>query len=344
MLCDISHKHEVVINAKTQILSGLVFSNYFSVQLLYVYLLTLCVHVCNIDLMRKNLVVNITLSDELLKAVDKQAEIELRNRSELFREAVRTYLFSKNSDKIHQSFTDNESNRINDIKKFSDFERATTFAISCSFRPQPNKIEEIFSGNDSSLVRYIEDPKSFRNMGWDMKTLGRAIPVAGEYLQIANGDRKIIRVYRDGQIVFGASEDFFGHGVKLEEDETNNTFRFNSMASAELISNFVNFSLEVGRHLSIEPTGAIYKIRIFNPRRKQLRLISIGTFRESLGELMLDLADREAFIANESFKPEKIAYAIWAEFNYLFGVSEDRFIYTNQESKLMSFEQFSEKR
>lgn len=294
--------------------------------------------------MRKNQIVNITLSDELLKAVDKQAEIELRNRSELFREAVRTYLFSKNAGKTHQSFTDNESNRVNDIKKFSDFENATTLTLSCSFRPQPNKIEEIFSGSGSELTKYIEDPKSFRNMGWDMRTLGRATPVAGEYLQITNGDRKIIRVYRDGQIAFAASEDFFGHGMEIDEDEIGKIFRFNSMASAELISNFVNFSLEIGKHLSVDPSGIIYKIRIFNPKRKQLELVSIGMFKESLGELMLDLADREVFLTNEDFKPEKISYAIWAELNYLFGISEDHFVYVNRENKLMSFEQFAEKR
>lgn len=294
--------------------------------------------------MRKNQVINITLSDDLLQAVDKQAEIELRNRSELFREAVRTYLFSKNADKMHQAFTDNESNRVNDIKKFSDFENATTLALSCSFRPQPNKIEEIFSGSGSELIKYIEDPTSFRRMGWDMRTLGRATPVAGEYLQITNGDRKIIRIYRDGQIVFAASEDFFGHGVEVNEDEVDKVFRFNSMASAELISNFVNFSLEIGKYLSVDPSGIVYKIRIFNPKRKHLELTSINMFKEKMGELTLDLADREVFITTENSTPEKIAFTIWAEFNYLFGISEDHFVYVDRGAKLMNFEQFSEKR
>lgn len=294
--------------------------------------------------MRKNQVINITLSEELLQAVDKQAEIELRNRSEFFRKAARMYLFSKNADKMHQSYTDNESKRVNDIKKFSDFENATTFALSCSFRPQPNKIEDIFSGSESELTKYIEDPKSFRHMGWDMRTLGRATPVAGEYLQITNGDRKIIRIYRDGQIVFAASEDFFGHGIEINDDEVGKVFRFNSMASSELISNFVNFSLEIAKYTSIEPSGIVYKIRIFNPMRKHLELTSINMFRDTLGELTLDLADRELFITSENFAPEKIAYAVWAEFNYLFGISGDHFLYVNRDTKMMNFETFAEKR
>lgn len=281
-----------------------------------------------------------TLSEELLKAVDKQAETEIRNRSELIREAIRMYLKEKNINEIHQTFTTDESNRVNDIKIFSNFNEFTTLTLSCSFRPQPNQVKEIFAGSDSKLIKYIENPISFRNMGWDMKTLGRAVPVAGEYLQITNGDRKIIRIYRDGQIVFAASEDFFGHGVKIEGEETDKIFRFNSMASAELISNFINFSLEIAKYLGKNPSGLIFKIRIFNPKRKQLELISINMFHDKLGGLSLDLADREIYLSTENQSPEKIAYYIWAEFNYLFGISEDHFLFVSKEDKKMDFDKF----
>ncbi len=294
--------------------------------------------------MRKNQIINMTLSEELLKAVDKQAEIEIRNRSELIREAIRMYLKERNANEIHQTFTTDESNRVNDIKSFSDFKDFTTFTISCSYRPQPNQVREIFAGSESPLVKYIENPTPFRNMGWDLLTLGRAKPVAGEYLQITNGDRKIIRVYRDGQVVFGASEDFFGHGMEIEVSEIEKTFKFNCMATAELISNFVNFSLEIAKYLEKGPSGLIYKIRIFNPKRKQLELVSINTFRDKLGELPLDLADGEIYVPLDGQSPEKIAYLIWAEFNYLFGISEDLFMYTDRGTKIMNFSEFSKQR
>lgn len=294
-------------------------------------------------LMRKNQIINMTLSDELLKAVDKQAEIEIRNRSELIREAIRMYLKERNANEIHQTFTTDETSRINDIKNFSDFKDFTTFTISCSFRPQPNQVKEIFAGNDSELIKYIESPTPFRNMGWDMQTLGRAKPVAGEYLQITNGDRKIIRVYRDGQVVFGASEDFFGHGIEINNGDTDKVFKFNCMATAELISNFINFSLEIAKYLEKDSTGIIYKIRIFNPKRKMLELVAINTFRDKLGEIPLDLADREIYIPF-GLAPEKIAYLIWAEFNYLFGISEDRFFYANRSDKTMKFDEFINQR
>lgn len=294
--------------------------------------------------MRKNQIINITLSEELLKAVDKQAEVEIRNRSELIREAVRMYLFSKNANEMDQKFTTDESNRLNQVKSFSDFSEFTTLGLSCSYRPQPNQVNEIFAGNQSELVKFIENPKSFRNMGWDLRTLGRAIPVAGEYLQITNGDRKIIKLYRDGQVVFAASEDFFGHGTQVDEGRENTTFKFNSLATAEVVSNFVNFSLEIAKYLSVEPTGLIYKVRIFNPKRKHLELVSINMFRETLGELTMDYADREVFIKfSGDAAPEKIAYAIWAELNYLFGISEDHFLYVNKSNRLMDFNSFVNK-
>lgn len=300
----------------------------------------MCVHLLH---MRKKQIINITLSDELLKAVDKQAEVEFRNRSELIRESVRMYLFSKNINEMHRNFTVDESNRVNEIKNFSDFNDSTTLSISCSYRPQPNQIKEIFAGSGSPLVKYIENPTSFRNMGWDLRTLGRALPVAGEYLQITNGDRKIIRLYRDGQIVFAASEDFFGHGMEIDSGEVNKIFKFNCMATAELISNFVNFSLEIAKYLSNNPRGLIYKIRVFNPKRKHLELISISTFSDKLGELTMDFADREVFLENENTSAEKIAYAIWSELNYLFGVSDDQFLYVDRSKKTMNFGEFVKK-
>ncbi len=300
-------------------------------------------HVYTIAYMRKKQVINITLSDELLKAVDKQAEIEMRNRSELMREAARMYLFSKNADSMHQNFSVDESSRLSDIKNFSDFNEYTTLAISCTYRPQPNKINEIFAGHDSKLIRFIEDPKSFRHMGWDLKTLGRAKPVAGEYLQITNGDRKIIRVFRDGQVIFSASEDFFGYGMKTPGSEINKVFKFNSMAVAELISNFVIFTLEIAKHLEIEVKAILYKVQIYNPKRKTLELASINMFREKVGELKMDFVDREVFISLENMSAEKIAYLIWAEINYLFGVSEDRFQYVDKSDQSMRFEEFIKK-
>lgn len=294
--------------------------------------------------MRKNQIINITLSDELLKAVDKQAEVEMRNRSELIREAVRMYLFSKNANEMDQKFTNDESNRLKQVKSFSDFSESTTLGLSCSYRPQPNKVNEIFAGSQSELIKFVENPKSFRNMGWDLRTLGRATPVAGEYLQITNGDRKIIKLYRDGQIVFAASEDFFGHGMEIEEGQENTIFKFNSLATAEVISNFVNFSLEIAKYLSVEPTGLIYKVRVFNPKRKHLELVSINMFRETLGELTMDYADREVFIRlSENSTPEKIAYTIWAELNYLFGISEDHFLYVDRSNRVMDFNSFINK-
>ena len=290
--------------------------------------------------MRKNQIINITLSEELLDAVDKQAEVEIRNRSELIREAVRTYLLEKNANEIHQTFTPEEVSRVNDIKNFSDFKDFTTFAISSSFRPQPNEVKDLFAGGESELTKYIENPASFRNMGWDLRTLGRAKPVAGEYLQITNGDRKIIRIFRDGQVIFAASEDFYGHGI--ENNDPNKPFIFNGFAAAELISNFVNFTSKISEHLAKKPSGIIYKIHIFKPERKIIELVLDINWISSAGRLdfLGPAVDRDVFIKKDGQTPEMIAYKIWAEFCYIFGITEDHFWFVNKQEKTMDFNTF----
>lgn len=291
--------------------------------------------------MRRNQVINITLSEELLMAIDKQSETEIRNRSELIREALRMYLLEKSKSDINQSFTDEEIKRVNKVKYFFDANNQTILALSCSYRPQPNKIDDLFSGTQNPLIKYVENPESFRSMGWDMKTLGRAKPVAGEYLEITNGDRKVIRIYRDGQILFGASEDFFGWGMEQKDEAV---FNLNGLAAAETIANFINFSIKVSEFLSSDPKGLLFKIRIFNAKRKVIKMALVrtgnGYFPESGGEFGLDLADRDVFIKKDTLKPEHLAYLVLAEFNYLFGLSEDRFWYVNKDTKEMNFNEF----
>ena len=72
-------------------------------------------------------------------------------------------------------------------------------------------------------------------------------------------------------------------------------------------------------------------------------MTSISGFREDIGELTLDLADRELYLTVDDHSPEKSAYKIWAEFNYLFGISNDHFLYVDKEKKLMDFSKFAEK-
>jgi len=211
--------------------------------------------------------VNISIPDSLLDDADKQAEREHRNRSELFREALRLYLTEKGSVAFLESFTGIESKRVSEIVDFAQFGKDKIVILSCVFRPQPNKIVDIFAGN-SPVVQLVEKPPSFRHAGWDLQTLDRAKPIAGEYLQAANGDRKVLRVFRDGQIIAAGDSNFFGHGVNKDPDQP---FALNGLAIAEFITNFVNFSLKLSEYLDIQSSSLIWT----NARLKKYCMILV---------------------------------------------------------------------
>ncbi len=292
----------------------------------------------------KTQTVNISIPDPLLDAADKQAEREHRNRSDLFREALRWYLTEKGSVAFSEVFTGTELKRVSEIVDFAAFKDDRIIVLSCVFRPQPNKVVDIFAGN-SSVVQLIENPPTFRHAGWDLQTLDRAKPIAGEYIQVANGDRKVVRVFRDGQIIAAGDSNFFGHGVNKDPDQV---FALNGLAIAEFLTNFVNFSIKLSEQLDIPASTMIFKVRLLNPTKEKVKLELVRKdgfpFPETAGEIYLDLVDREVVInLEEGKKFERIAYLLLAEFYYFFGRRDDEFWYVNKETKEINLDFFKER-
>lgn len=292
----------------------------------------------------KTQTVNISIPDPLLNAADKQAEREHRNRSDLFREALRWYLTEKGATAFSENFTGVESKRVAEIVDFASFKDDRIVVLSCVFRPQPNKVVDIFAGN-SPVVQLIENPPSFRHAGWDLQTLDRAKPIVGEYLQVANGDRKVVRVFRDGQIIAAGNSNFFGHGVNTDPEQG---FALNGLAVAEFISNFVNFSIKLSEQLDIAPSSMILKVRLLNPTKEKMKLELVRKggfpFPETAGEIYLDLVDREVPVSlDQGFKLEQIAYHLLSEFFYFFGRREDEFWYVNKQTKEVDLNFFTDK-
>ena len=288
--------------------------------------------------------VNISIPQTLLDAADQQAEREHRNRSDLFREALRWYLTEKNTLTFSESFTSTESKRIAEIGYVGSFKDNKALILSCVFRPQPNKVNDLFSG-DSPVNQLIEKPTSFRHSGWDLQTLDRAKPVAGEYSEVANGDRKVIRVYRDGQIIAIGDSGFFGHNVNKEPGQP---YALNGLAVAEFMANFVKFAFEILGYLEISPSSLIFKVRLLNPNKEKMQLKLVRRdnfpFPETVGEIYLDLADREVYVDLEhEVKFEKVAYLLLAEFYYFFGRRENEFWYVNKETKEVNLDFFKDK-
>lgn len=285
------------------------------------------------------------MSKALLDAIDKQAETEFRNRSDLIREAVRQYIAQKGGMNLANNLTEDETSRIHENLNFAGFSSQPVLILSCAYRPQPNSVKDIFTGGSPAL-ELLERPPKLRNMGWDLDTLDRARPIAGEYLEVKNGRTKIIRLYRDGQHTFSAGIDFFGHGVNKDRDMSNN---LNLLSVAELITNFTSFSDAISKTLENGSGTLIFTIAVSNPQatpsernKKPLKLSAYnGGWAEDAGEFTMDWAERNVVIrAEDNLSVEQIAYLIYAEFCYFFGNRGDELWYVKEGSREINTEVF----
>lgn len=286
----------------------------------------------------ENKTVNISLSKALLNAIDKQAEVEFRNRSDLIREAVRAYIASRGGMSTEHKLTTTEHGRIKEALNFTSLKDEPAILLSCAFRPQPNFVKDIFKGG-SKVIELVENPPRFRRMGWDLQTLDRARPVAGEYLEVANGKRKLLRLYRDGQHTLAAGMDFFGHAVNKGLAERTN---FNLLAVAECIANFVVFSKQVSSELLEESNALIFTVAISNPTTKPLKLHAYdGLGTDKVGELELEWAERNIIIINPGTVTDmKMAYQVYAELCYFFGMNTNEFWYVDKDKLEVRKEDF----
>ena len=294
--------------------------------------------------MDDNKTINLSLPKSLLDAIDKQAEVEFRNRSDLIREAARKYISQRGGMSVANKLTKAEEARIHEALNFSDFASKPAIIISCTYRPQPNTVKDIFKAG-SDVMNLIEQPPKLRNMGWALDTLDRAKPVAGEFLEVANGKRKLLRLYRDGQHVFSAGMHFFGHAVNKDENESS---KFNLLAVAEFITNFTNFSSQIAQSLNNGINTYIFTIVVSNPAANNKSVNSLGLtaydgfgMENTSGTLNLDWAERNIVIVkDDNLTIEKIAGQIYSEFCYFFGARSDEIWYINKETMEMNTDYF----
>lgn len=81
--------------------------------------------------------------------------------------------------------------------------------------PSPaTRLKSFFGTGRNSPIDLLREPPSFREMGFDLRTLDAPHLVADDCYEVRNGDRKVLRLYQDGSAVFRAeiSPDFLAWG------------------------------------------------------------------------------------------------------------------------------------
>jgi len=129
---------------------------------------------------------------------------------------------------------------------------------------QPSILKRFFEHGEDTPMHLLEHPTSFRYAGWDLETLDRARIKEGQYWEVVNGERKTIRLYEDGTLLFTvwADNSFLGWGQ--DSDSFRGNPRLNSLALVEATTNFVFFYNQLIQYFEEKPSDIQFKIKFSN--------------------------------------------------------------------------------
>jgi len=194
-------------------------------------------------------------------------------------------------------------------------------------------LKSIFDRTEGSIYRKLERPGNLRYAGWDLETLDTPKIIEGKFIQVCNGDRKTIRLYRDGTLLFAADQGFW-FWPKIDEK------RLNCLAIIESVYNFVNFYKDVLSDFIPPESSAFFKFGIFNYHQDGKKAFLCAG---SLKSISFQFANNphfapknehvsQAFLFNFSELPvAAIAYELVKEIYLWFGILEEGIPYTKIE-------------
>lgn len=220
--------------------------------------------------------------------------------------------------------------QIRRIKKILDeelFSETRSLILSGFFSPKPDEVEGLFSGSENAFM-LVKNPPYFRRAGWDLQTLDNPKIIDGKYLEARNGDRKILRVYRDGMVIFAGLADTSFLAFGLDKDEQRGYKAVRALAVVELIANFSQF-LEVLRvFLKPEVQKVFTTITFSNPKKEKIHLIKglLGSismdWQEYSKSSQLSQNKVEQKIEKDGLDWKKLANKLYQEFAYMFGKTD----------------------
>lgn len=197
-----------------------------------------------------------------------------------------------------------------------------------------------FFAEENEFVKLLEKPPYVRYMGWNMLTLDHPKIVDGQAWEVRNGDRKTIRLYRDGSFVAVtyADNSFLGWG-QSDEDFQNNP-RLNTLAVIEYVYEFVELYRNILSNFdSVKEVR--FDVAIKNSKIGDKKLFAVAQkindpFYGLMGETGELQKDFEAQVLTDFQIDNKdsskfVAFKILEELFGRFGIPSDKIPYTNMD-------------
>lgn len=200
----------------------------------------------------------------------------------------------------------------------------------------PSELQTLFRGGDGGIRKLLERPPTLRASGWDLETGGESQAIRGQMVRVANGDRKILELYRDGTFVFVCrADDWF-----LAWASPRGKQRINPLALVEVTVSFLTFYRNVIVDLVEAPRHIQVRVDFRNLHadgvKTSLAPHALGTYAQVF-EMEVHVApDNDfTFVKNfvvKDFDPAAAAYVLVREIYLWFGMNEEQIPYVKQDS------------
>ena len=203
--------------------------------------------------------------------------------------------------------------------------------------PLPSsELKSLFRSGDGSIRRLLERPPTLRSSGWDLETGAEAQTIRGQMVRVANGDRKVLELYRDGTFVFVCrADDWF-----LAWASPRGKQRINPLALVEVTYSFLSFYRSVIEDLTQAPSAIQVRLDFRNlhagGQKTSLVPHALGTFAQVLETAVYDAPENDftferRFRASD-FDPAEATYVLIREIYIWFGMNEDDIPYVRRDS------------
>ncbi|OGD90777.1 hypothetical protein A3D81_00760 [Candidatus Curtissbacteria bacterium RIFCSPHIGHO2_02_FULL_40_17] len=211
-----------------------------------------------------------------------------------------------------------------------------TITIS-AYPNQPSQLQTIFLTSEHSIRRHLETPPILRRGGWSIETLDQARIMRGEMIRVANGDRKVIDLYKDGTLVFIALAD---HRFLAWHDEERQ--KINSAALIEVIYSFVSFYKLVLDDLENLPEEITLRVDFKNLHlddiKSYLLPYQLGSLAQGFEDQRRDAPDNDGAVEKtfltDNFDIGAVAFELIREVYLWFGFEEEKIPYVQERDGL----------
>jgi len=231
--------------------------------------------------------------------------------------------------------TEKIESRIETALAHDNMSKERTIILS-AYSDEPCELKTIFLTTEGSIRNHLEHPAILRYSGWSLETLDHAKIMRGEMIRVANGNRKVIDLYRDGALVFVglANHKFLAWGDSPEKQ------KINSVAIVEIIYSFVNFYKFVLADFKVSPkeinVRVDFKNMHLNGIKNYLLPYAVNTYAQMFDDDKKEAPDDNGMFI-KSFQTKDynvaiIAYDILKEVYFWFGQEEDKIPHVKAEN------------